>query len=80
MTSIFFQAVGKPIQSILCSVARDAIFFIPLVIILPKYMGIDGILYAGPIADIVAMILTVVLTIIYFKNINKNIKLEEMNA
>lgn len=80
MTSIFFQAVGKPIQSILCSVARDAVFFIPLVIILPKYMGIDGILYAGPIADIVAMILTVALTVIYFKNINKNIKLEEMNA
>ena len=43
-------------------------------------MGIDGILYAGPIADIVAMILTVALTVIYFKKINKNIKLEEMNA
>ena len=65
MSSIFFQAVGKPVYAIVTSIIRDIIFFVPLVIILPKFFGIDGILYAAPISDIVAMAVTVVLTVVY---------------
>lgn len=69
MTSIFFQAVGKPVYAIVTSMIRDIIFFVPLVIILPRFMGIDGILYAAPISDIVAMTVTVVLTVVYMKKL-----------
>lgn len=69
MTSIFFQAVGKPVYAIVTSMIRDIILFVPLVIILPKFMGIDGILCAAPISDIVAMAVTVVLTVVYMKKL-----------
>ena len=69
MSSIFFQAVGKPVYAIVTSIIRDIVFFVPLVIILPKFFGIDGILYAAPISDIVAMAVTVVLTVVYMRKL-----------
>ncbi len=70
MSSIFFQAVGEPLKSIIVSLARDIIFFVPLVIILPRYMGIKGALIAAPIADLLGIAITVILVIKFFKNLN----------
>ena len=69
MVSIFFQAVGEPLQAAIVSLARDIVFFVPLVIILPKYMGIKGALIAGPIADTLGMFVTIILLIKFFKKI-----------
>lgn len=71
MTSIFFQAVGKPINAILSSLTRDIICFVPLIIILPNIFGIEGILYAAPFADFIAMIVAVSMTIYFMKKIDK---------
>ncbi len=67
MTSIFFQAVGKPVNAIISSLTRDIICFVPLVIILPAIFGIEGILYTAPIADLIAMIIASVMTIRFMK-------------
>jgi Na+-driven multidrug efflux pump len=74
MTSIFFQAVGKPVFAIVSSLVRDIVCFIPLIITLPLFFGIEGILYAAPAADLIAMIVAVVLTVIYFKHLGKEQK------
>lgn len=71
MSSIFFQAVGKPIFATICSLIRDIICFVPLIITLPLALSIDGILMAAPIADAVAMVVTIILTLSFFKNLNK---------
>jgi Na+-driven multidrug efflux pump len=71
MTSIFFQAVGKPIRAVISSMIRDIVCFIPLITILPLFFGIDGILYAAPAADFIAMIVAACLTITYFKSLGK---------
>ena len=39
---------------------RELSFLIPLVLILPVFMGIEGVMYAGPIADVIAGILAIV--------------------
>lgn len=78
MTSIFFQAVGKPIFAVLTSLIRDIICFIPLIVILPIYYGIDGILAAAPFADLIAMIVTVILTIVFFRHINRESKSDKL--
>lgn len=62
MSGIFFQACGKPIHAILCSLIRDA-FFIPLMFILPVFFGIDGLLWSSPIADIIALVVVIVVTV-----------------
>lgn len=67
MTSIFFQAVGKPVQAIISSMIRDIVCFIPLIMILPDFFGIEGILFAVPIADFIAMIVAAALTVIFMR-------------
>ena len=71
MSSIFFQAVGKPVFAILTSLIRDIICFIPLICTMPLFMGIDGILWSAPIADLIAMAVTVALTVAYFVKLRK---------
>lgn len=47
----FFSSQGKVKQSITISLVRQVLFFPPLLIFLPKFMGLNGVLWAGPIAD-----------------------------
>ncbi len=61
VTSTFFQSIEKTKQAILMSLTRQVIFLIPLLIILPKYWGINGIWLSMPIADFISVILAVVL-------------------
>lgn len=72
MTSIFFQAVGKPVQAVISSMIRDIVCFIPLIIILPMFLGIEGILFAAPIADFIAMLVAVSLTASFFKSLHSD--------
>ncbi len=71
MSSIFFQAVGKPVFAVIASLIRDIVCFVPLVCTLPLAMGIDGILWAAPIADAAAILVTVALTVAFFARNNK---------
>lgn len=70
MTSIFFQAVGKPLQAVISSMIRDIVCFIPLILILPVFMGIEGILFAAPIADFIAMLVAASLTVSFLKSLD----------
>ncbi len=72
MSAIFFQAVGKPVSAMISSLVRDILLFIPLVVLLPTRLGIDGILIASPISDIVAMAVCVFLSIKFFKELKKS--------
>lgn len=56
--SNYFQAVGKPKQAAFLSLSRQVIFLIPALILLPKYLGLDGVLLAGPVADFSAFMIT----------------------
>lgn len=71
MTSIFFQAVGKPIQAVASSLIRDIVCFIPLILILPLFFGIEGVLFAAPIADFIAVIIAVILTVVFMRSLKE---------
>lgn len=70
MNAIFFQAVGKAFFAVISSLVRDIVCLVPLVIILPRFMGIKGILYAAPIADCIAIIVAVCMTVKFMKSID----------
>ncbi len=80
LTSIFFQAVGEPLKSAIVSLTRDIIFFVPLVIILPRFLGIKGVLIASPIADILGIIVTIFLTWHFFNKISQNVEANSKNV
>ncbi len=67
ITSNFFTAIGKPVKGVFLSLTRQIIFLIPLILILPRFMGLDGILYAGPIADFAAIATATIMAIIEFR-------------
>lgn len=78
MTAVFFQSIGKSKYAVTASVIRDMVCFTPLAIILPAVLegaevgtGINGILYAAPISDLVAIVVILVLTISFFRKLNK---------
>ncbi|MDY3871176.1 MAG: MATE family efflux transporter [Clostridiaceae bacterium] len=54
MSSTFFSAIGKPAKGAFLALTRQILFLLPLLIALPMLLGIDGIMYAGPIADFLA--------------------------
>ncbi len=59
ITSNFFTATGFPKKGMFLSLTRQIIFLLPLLVLLPLFMGIDGILYAGPAADFLAGIVAI---------------------
>ena len=61
LSSNFFAAIGKPVKGMLLSLTRQVFFLIPLLFILPLFLGIDGIMYAGPVADAIAFLTSVFL-------------------
>lgn len=70
MTSIFFQAVGKPIRAVIASMIRDIVCFIPLIIIYPiVFGGVEAILFAAPSADFLAMIVAMALTVPFLRSL-----------
>ena len=63
LTSNFFTSIGKAKMGIFISMTRQIIFLLPLILLFPMLWGIDGVMYAGPIADLAAGILAVVLIV-----------------
>jgi putative MATE family efflux protein len=56
--SAYFQAIGKAIPALLLTLTRQGFFFIPLILILPRYYGEFGIWISFPIAEVIATIVT----------------------
>ena len=61
LSSSFFTAIGKAMKGALLALTRQVFFLIPLILVLPLGFGIMGVLYAGPIADFAAFVLSVLL-------------------
>jgi len=58
-----FQSLGKPIQAFLSTISRSVAFLLPLVLILPRFMRLDGVWWAFPINDFLAATLVIGMTI-----------------
>lgn len=74
-TSIFLQAIGKPVLSLGLSLLRDFVLSVLLILLLPLKFGIIGPLFSAPIADII----TTVVTVIIMFNVFKSLDLETSN-
>ena len=60
MSAGFFTSMGKARLGVIMSLTRQVFFLLPLIVIFPFIFGIDGVMYAGPIADTSAFVLAVV--------------------
>jgi putative MATE family efflux protein len=58
VTSTFFQSIGKASISILLTLSRQVLFLIPALLIVPHFLLLRGVWLSGPVADLLATILT----------------------
>lgn len=58
---IFLQAMGKAAASTFLSMVREIVFGVGFALILPVYLGLDGVLYSMPLSDILTFIIAVFL-------------------
>lgn len=70
----FFQSIGKAKISIFLSLSRQMLILIPMLLILPPLMGIDGVWTAMPISDTISALLALAMMVRYMKRFNRQHK------
>ena len=79
VTSTFFTSIGKSIKGVFLSMTRQIIFLLPLLIILPKFLGVEGIMYSAPFADLAAAGTALVMIFFEMRDM-KRLEREKMNG
>ena len=73
-SGIFFQSIGKPTKAMICTLTRQLIYFLPAAFVLGHFMGIEGLLYAGPVGDVLASATIAILVAGEIRILNRDIK------
>ncbi|EPY2304801.1 MATE family efflux transporter [Clostridium sporogenes] len=76
--AVLYQALGKALGAFILSISRQGIFYIPLMYILPKFMGLEGVIFCQTAADGLAFIETFIMAIWLNKSLKKEM-IEETN-
>lgn len=61
--SNYFQAIGKAKHAMVLSLLRQVILLVPMMLILPKLLGLNGVWFAQPIADVISFTVTTILLV-----------------
>lgn len=71
VTSIFLQAIDRPIKATLLSLIRDVVAMVTFTTTLPLGMGLMGVLWAAPISDVFGITFSVIFLVIEIRKLNK---------
>ncbi|MCI7658273.1 MATE family efflux transporter [Anaerotignum sp.] len=69
----YFQATGQPLKASMLSMLRQLILLIPMLLILPLFFGLNGLLYAGPCADIASAVIVALFILPEMRKLNRRI-------
>ncbi len=69
-----FQAFGKALPSLILTISRQGLVFIPVLLISNSLFGLQGIIYAQPSADIFSTVLSALMYVLIFRSIKKEVK------
>jgi putative MATE family efflux protein len=69
-TFIFLQAMGKAVASTALSMIREIVFGVGFALLLPRFFGLDGVLYSMPVSDILTAIVSAMIIAITYKQLN----------
>lgn len=70
VSAIYLQAIGKTAKAAILTLSRQIVFLVPSVIILFSVIGLEGVLWAGPVADGLAFILAFIFICFEIKHLN----------
>ena len=72
-TFIFLQAMGKAVESTALSMVREIVFGVGFALLLPLFLGLDGVLYSMPVSDILTAVISAIIIAKTYKQLNKQI-------
>ena len=67
----FFQSIGSAKVSIFLSLSRQLLFLVPMIIILPQFMGLNGVWLAMPLSDGIAAIMAYAMIAVYIRKVKR---------
>jgi Na+-driven multidrug efflux pump len=70
-TFIFLQAMGKAVESTALSMVREIVFGVGFALLLPRFFGLDGVLYSMPVSDVLTAVLSAVIIVRTYKELEK---------
>lgn len=77
MSSTYLQATGKVSYATLVSLLRQGIVFIPIIYTMNALLGLNGLIFAGAVADVIATVVGVVLSIVWARKLASEPKMVE---
>ncbi len=63
LTTVLFQAMGDGIPAAVLSLARQGIFLIPSILLLPRYFGLNGVIFSQTVADFLTLFVTIIFSV-----------------
>ena len=70
-TFIYLQSLGKALTSTLLSVVREIVFGVGLALLFPIFMGLDGVLFSMPAADILTFLISICVIIYTYRTLGR---------
>ena len=70
--STLYLSMGKALGGIFLNSLRQGIVFIPIILLLPKFMGLNGVIYAQAISDLITTIITIPFAVSIHKKLLEN--------
>lgn len=77
VSTSYFQSTGQPMKASVLSMLRQLLLLIPMILLLPMFFGLDGVLYAGPVADFTSAVIVLVFIIYEMKKLNRDCLAEQ---
>ena len=74
------QTCGRSVSANVLAAARNGIFFIPLILILPRLMGLKGVEICQAVCDMLAFVLAIPLTVHFFRSIRRHHPSDDVKA
>lgn len=70
-TFIFLQAMGKAVESTMLSMVREIVFGVGFALLLPRFFGLDGVLYSMPVSDVLTFIISLCLIVRTYRQLSR---------
>ena len=74
VSTSYFQATGQPVKASILSTLRQLLLLIPLVLILPRFFGLEGILYSAPVADLISALIVAAFIVPEMRRLNREVR------
>ena len=79
IAAVYFQAIGKGTAALLLGLSRQFLILIPIVLILPRIIGVDGVWASFPLADFISIVIAAVVMTFEIRRLNVLIHKEKEN-